>query len=70
MQNVMQLNHPRLDVEGQAFEDEVFNLTWEGVILLYEHRASVYQRAAFSTQQPVDFCPTLLELGENQWQTS
>ena len=26
MQNVMQLNHPRLDVEGQAFEDEVFNL--------------------------------------------
>ena len=49
----MQLNHPRLDVEGQAFEDEVFNLTWEAVILHYEHRASVYQQAAFSTQLPV-----------------
>ena len=49
----MQLNHPRLDVEGQAFEDEVFNLTWEAVILHYEHRAGVYQLAAFSTQLPV-----------------
>ena len=53
MQNVMQLNHPRLDVEGQAFEDEVFNLTREGVILLHEHSASVDQQAAFSAKQPV-----------------
>ena len=57
----MQLNHPRLDVEGQAFEDEVFNLTWEAVILHYKHRARVFQQAAFSIY-PAACSPTLLEL--------